>query len=97
MSHDGEVATHVARLQTRFSELNDTFRKLGESCLSDRVLIARILSTLAPEFRNVWESMSPSNRTLLYEKLRTIEQRELAESKTALRCEPVVVDPEAKS
>lgn len=31
----GEVVAHVGRLQTHLSELNDAFRKLFESCLSD--------------------------------------------------------------
>src|SRR5690606_14538750 len=76
----GNVAMHAAKLQKHFLEINDALVQQKETPLSERILIARILSTLGSEFqefRNVWEAMPSEARVLgtLIEKLRTIEQR----------------------
>ncbi|KAF2886085.1 hypothetical protein ILUMI_20088 [Ignelater luminosus] len=76
-------------LEKHFSKLNSVLKNQKKNELSDRILIAQILSTLGPhfrEFRNVWEAMPNSDRTLenLVKKLRTIEQHGSAEvQKTA--------------
>ncbi|KAF2901981.1 hypothetical protein ILUMI_04202, partial [Ignelater luminosus] len=75
--------------ETNENKASCTFKEQKENELSDRILIALILSTLRPhfsEFRNVWEAMPSSDRTLknLVEKLRTIEQYDSVEvQKTA--------------
>ncbi|KAF2901841.1 hypothetical protein ILUMI_04344 [Ignelater luminosus] len=82
------IATHVAKLQKHFSVFNSALKKQKKNELGDRILIAPILSTLGlhfREFRNVWEAMPSSDRTLkdLVEKLRTIEQRDSVEVQKA--------------
>lgn len=77
---DENIATHVAKIQSIFHELNDEMQRLEKVRLPDVILMSRIMSTLPTEyfeFQSVWESISRETRTvnLLTERLRLIEAR----------------------
>lgn len=75
-----DIATHIARLQKNFHELNDELKRIAKTELPDLLLMSRIMSTLPAdyfEFKSVWESVPVNERTvnLLTERLRLIEMR----------------------
>ncbi|EZA56778.1 hypothetical protein X777_03216 [Ooceraea biroi] len=77
-SSDENIATHVAKIQSVFHELNDEMQRLEKVKLPDVVLMSRIMSMLPDEyfeFQSVWESIPREVRTvnLLTERLRLIE------------------------
>jgi hypothetical protein len=77
---DEDIATHIAKLQRNFTELNDELKRVAKTILPDLLLMSRILSTLPPEyfeFKSVWESVAIEERTVnkLTERLRLIEMR----------------------
>ncbi|KAF2879891.1 hypothetical protein ILUMI_26286, partial [Ignelater luminosus] len=64
-----DIVTHVVELQKHFSELNSALKKKKENELSDRILIARILSILGPHFREKRGHLSPACPDKIGEKL----------------------------
>ncbi|GFR16882.1 uncharacterized protein TNCT_654311 [Trichonephila clavata] len=45
-----EDASHIAKLQGDFSELNDKLRRVAKTTLPDLLLMSRIMSTLPSEY-----------------------------------------------
>lgn len=77
--HDN-VATHAAKVERIYSEMNNELARIGSSSIPVELLHGKILLTVGPEyqeFNNVWESLDSDKRTTknLVEKLCTIEQR----------------------
>ncbi|GFR33069.1 retrovirus-related Pol polyprotein from transposon TNT 1-94 [Trichonephila clavata] len=77
---EDDIATHIAKLQRNFSELNDELRRVAKTTLPDFLLMSRIMSTLPSEyfeFKSVWESVPIEERSVnkLTERLRLIEIR----------------------
>ena len=77
---DEDIATHIAKLQRNFTELNDELKRVAKTILPDLLLMSRIMSTLPQEyfeFKSVWESIAIEERTVnkLTERLRLIEMR----------------------
>jgi len=74
------VATHAAKVERIFNEMNDELKRIGSSAIPAELLHGKILQTVGKdyqEFNNVWESFDAEKRTTknLVEKLCTIEQR----------------------
>lgn len=77
---DEDIATHIAKLQRNFTELNDELKRVAKTVLPDLLLMSRVMSTLPHEyfeFKSVWESIPIDERTVnkLTERLRLIEMR----------------------
>ncbi|GFR04253.1 uncharacterized protein TNCT_197651 [Trichonephila clavata] len=77
---EDDIASHIAKLQRNFSELNDELRRIAKTTLPDLLLMSRIMSTLPSEyfeFKSVWESVPIEERSVnkLTERLRLIEMR----------------------
>ncbi|GFQ96347.1 CCHC-type domain-containing protein [Trichonephila clavata] len=77
---EDDIASHIAKLQRNFSELNDELRRVAKTTLPDLLLMSRIMSTLPSEyfeFKSVWESVPIEERSVnkLTERLRLIEMR----------------------
>ncbi|GFR28779.1 retrovirus-related Pol polyprotein from transposon TNT 1-94 [Trichonephila clavata] len=77
---EDDIASHIAKLQRNFSELNDELRRVAKTTLPDLLLMSRIMSTLPTEyfeFKSVWESVPIEERSVnkLTERLRLIEMR----------------------
>ncbi|GFQ77592.1 retrovirus-related Pol polyprotein from transposon TNT 1-94 [Trichonephila clavata] len=77
---EDDIASHIAKLQRNFSELNDELRRVAKTTLPDLLLMSRIMSTLSSEyfeFKSVWESVPIEERSVnkLTERLRLIEMR----------------------
>ncbi|GFU43372.1 retrovirus-related Pol polyprotein from transposon TNT 1-94 [Nephila pilipes] len=56
---EDNIASHIAKLQRNFSELNDELRRVAKTTLPDLLLMSRIMSTLPSEyfeFKSVWVS-----------------------------------------
>ncbi|GFU49700.1 retrovirus-related Pol polyprotein from transposon TNT 1-94 [Nephila pilipes] len=75
-----DIASHIAKLQRSFSELNDELRHVAKTTLLDLLLMGRIISTLPSEyfeFNSVWEPVPIEERSVnkLTERLRLIEMR----------------------
>ncbi|GFT25669.1 uncharacterized protein NPIL_524931 [Nephila pilipes] len=73
---EDDIASHIAKLQRNFSELNDELRHVAETTL----LMSRIMSTLPSEyfeFKSVWELVPIEERSVnkLTERLHLIEMR----------------------
>lgn len=63
------IATHVAKIQSIFHELNDEMQRLEKVRLPDVVFMSRIMSTLPAEyfeFQSVWESIPHETRTVIF-------------------------------
>src|SRR5277367_89492 len=74
------IATHVAKLQRLFSDVNNELDRLTQVKMPDLVLMSRVMHTLPSEyfeFKSVWESVKMEERTIdkLTERLRLIEMR----------------------
>ncbi|GFQ98960.1 retrovirus-related Pol polyprotein from transposon TNT 1-94 [Trichonephila clavata] len=77
---EDDIASHIAKLQRNFGELNDELRRVAKTTLPDLLLMSRIMSTLPSEyfeFKSVWESVPIEERSVnkLTETLRLIEMR----------------------
>ncbi|GFR15769.1 uncharacterized protein TNCT_346001 [Trichonephila clavata] len=77
---EDDIASHIAKLQRNFSELNDELRRVAKTTLPDLLLMSRIMSTLSSEyfeFKSVWESVPIEERSVnkLTERLRLIKMR----------------------
>ncbi|GFQ85012.1 retrovirus-related Pol polyprotein from transposon TNT 1-94 [Trichonephila clavata] len=77
---EDDIASHIAKLQRNFSELNDELRRVAKTTLPDILLMSRIMSTLPSEyfeFKSVWESVPTEERSVnkLTETLSLIEMR----------------------
>ena len=75
-----DIITFVSRLEKSFCELNNELIILHCDKLPDLLLMSRIMSALPVEyfeFKSVWESIEPKDRSVNYltERLRLIEMR----------------------
>jgi hypothetical protein len=75
-----DIGTFVSQLKRPFSEINDELENMCKVMLPELLLMSRVMSTLPSEyfeFKNVWESIPMSERSisLLIERLRLIEMR----------------------
>ncbi|GFQ73537.1 uncharacterized protein TNCT_662091 [Trichonephila clavata] len=90
---DDDIASHIAKLQRNFRELNDELRRVAKTTLPDFPLMSKIMSTMLSEyfkFKSVWESVHIEERSVnkLTERPRLIEMRLPSKStdSTALVC-----------
>ncbi|GFQ67360.1 protein shank, partial [Trichonephila clavata] len=75
-----DIASHIAKLQRNFSELNYELRRVAKTTLPDLLVMSRIISTLPSEYfesKSVWESVPIEERSVnkLTERLHLIEIR----------------------
>ena len=87
-----DMATHIAKRQNAFTDLNVEYKKQEKAELSERILMGRVLSTLGDSynsFKDVWENIQPTDRTmnLLIERLCNIERRDSKTNQAAFSAE----------